>query len=64
MLVLNEQNELKNTKKGTMMGGKTPNTGRCPIPGTVQGQAGWHSEHPGLVEVSLPMARVLALDDL
>jgi len=24
--------------------------GRCPIPGSVQGQAGWGSEQPDLVE--------------
>jgi len=24
--------------------------GRCPIPGRVQGQVGWGSEQPGLVE--------------
>jgi len=23
----------------------------CPLPGRVQGQVGWSSEHPGLVEV-------------
>ena len=22
----------------------------CPLPGTAQGQVGWSSEHPGLVE--------------
>jgi len=36
----------------------------CPLPGSVQGQAGRGFEQPGLVEVSLPMAVDLELDDL
>jgi len=37
-------------------GGETPEGvaqrgGRCPIPRKIQGQVGWSSEHPDLVEV-------------
>lgn len=35
-----------------------------PVPPDVQGQAGQHSEQPGLVVASLPMAAGLELDDL
>ncbi|KAJ7411391.1 hypothetical protein WISP_102642 [Willisornis vidua] len=36
----------------------------CPIPGSVQGQVGWGSEQPGLVEGVPAHSRVLKLDDL
>ena len=37
----------------------------CPLPGSVQSQAGWGFEQPGLVErVPAPMAGGLELDDL
>jgi len=36
----------------------------CPFPGVIQGQAGWGSEQPGLVEGVLPIAEGLKLDDL
>jgi len=36
----------------------------CPLPGSVQGQAGWGSEQNGLLEGVLPMAGGLELDDL
>jgi len=39
-------------------------SGGCPLPGSVQGQAGWGSEHPSPVEGSLPMAGGLELCDL
>ena len=32
----------------------------CPIPGSVQGQAGWGFEQPGLVEVVLAHGRGIA----
>jgi len=38
--------------------------GRCPIPGNVQGQAGWGSEQAGLV-VGVPAhCRRVGLDDV
>ena len=36
----------------------------CPLPGNVQGQAGWSSEHPGLVEGVPADGRGLEQDDL
>lgn len=33
--------------------------GRCPIPGSIQGDVEWDSEQPGLVEVSLLIAERL-----
>lgn len=36
----------------------------CPIPGAVQGLAGWGFEVPALVEGFLPMAGALELDGL
>jgi len=38
--------------------------GRCPIPGSSQGQVGWDSEQPGLVEDAPAHCRGVALDDL
>jgi len=36
----------------------------CPLPRSVQGQAGWSSEQPGLVEDVPAHGRGLELDDL
>ena len=36
----------------------------CPIPGGVQGQAGWGSEQPGLVGGVLPTAEELEVSGL
>ena len=38
--------------------------GGCPVPGNVQGQVGWSSEQPGLVETVPTHGRGLELDDL
>ena len=38
--------------------------GRCPIPGNIQGQVGWGSEQPGLVEGVPAHCRGVGLDDL
>ena len=38
--------------------------GRCPIPGNLQGQAGWGSEQPDLVEDVPAHCRGVGLDDL
>ena len=36
----------------------------CPLPGTGEGQVGWSSEQPGLVEDSRAHCRGIGLDDL
>jgi len=36
----------------------------CPLPGSVQGQVGWSSEQPGLVEAVPAHGRGLEPDDL
>jgi len=36
----------------------------CPLPGNVQDQAGWGSEHPGLAAGVPARGRGLGLDDL
>jgi len=36
----------------------------CPIPGSAEGQAGWGSEQPGLVEGVPAHGRGFELDDL
>ena len=38
--------------------------GRCPIHGNIQGQAGWGSEQPDLVEDAPAHCRGVGLDDL
>ena len=38
--------------------------GRCPIPGNIQGQVGWASEIPNLVEDFPAHCRGVGLDDL
>ena len=38
--------------------------GRCPIPGKIQGQVGWGSEQPDLVEDVPAHCRGVRLDDL
>jgi len=38
--------------------------GRCPIPGNIQGQVGWGSEQPGLVEDVPAHGRGVGLDGL
>ena len=43
---------------------RLPRGGRCPIHGNIQGQAGWGSEEPGLVEDTPPHCRGAGLDDL
>ena len=39
-------------------------SGRCSIPGNIQGQVGWGSEQPGLVEDVPAHCRAVGLDDL
>jgi len=39
-------------------------TGRLPNPGNIQGQAGWGSEQPNLVEDSLAHCKGIGLDAL
>ena len=36
----------------------------CPLSGSIQGQAGWSCEQPGLVEHDLANSRGVKLDDL
>jgi len=36
---------------------------RCPIPGNIEGQVGWSSEQPGLVEDVPAHCRGVGLDD-
>jgi len=38
--------------------------GRCPIPGNIQGQVGWGSEQPDLLEDVPTYCRGVGLDDL
>jgi len=38
--------------------------GRCPIPGNIQGQVGWGSEKPDLIEDVPARCRGVGLDDL
>jgi len=38
--------------------------GRCPMPGNIQGQVGWGSEQPDLVEDVPTHCRGVVLDDL
>jgi len=50
-------------------GGETPGQvaqrgGRCPVPRNPQGQVGWGSEQPGLVEAVPAHCRGIGLDDL
>ena len=37
---------------------------RCPVPGNIQGQAGWGPEQPGLVEDVPAYCRGVGLDEL
>jgi len=38
--------------------------GKCPIPGNIQGQVGWGSEQPDLVEDGPAHCRGVGLNDL
>ena len=59
----------KSVEYGVSEGGETlaqvaQKGGRCPIPGNIQGQVGWGSEQPGLVEDVPVHCRGVGPDDL
>jgi len=53
-----------NTEGGEALAQVAQRSCGCPLPGSVQGQVGWSSERPGLVEDGPAHGRGLEPDDL
>jgi len=53
-----------NNESGETLAQVAQRSGRCLLPGNIQGQVGWGSEQPGLVEDLPAHCRGVGLDDL
>jgi len=63
-LGLDRREDLFYSEGGETLAQVAQRVGRCPIPGNIQGQVGWGSEQPDLVEDVSAHCRGTGVDDL
>jgi len=60
---LDNKEEILYSEGGETLAQVAHRGGRCPIPGNIPGQVGWHSEQPDLVKDVPDPCRGVGLDD-